>query len=121
MELPQDQTKAIAPIRQWVVDRLRQIREASGFSQSDLANKMSVHLSRVSDFENNRSDYKASTVYRYARAMGVPLDRVFNGAPGWRGRTSQVIVIPRDEAVSRLESMGWSTKDAQEAADALLP
>jgi transcriptional regulator with XRE-family HTH domain len=121
MELPQDQTKAVSQIRQWTIDRLRSLREAAGFSQADIANKMSVHFSRVGDFESNRSDYKASTVFRYVRAMGIRMDRVFIGAPEWRGaHTTQVIVIGKDEAIQRLVSLGYSSADALEAVDILL-
>ncbi len=87
MELPEDQTKTVSQMRQWTIERLRDLRAAVGFSQADVASKMNVHFSRVGDFENNRSDYKASTVFRYARALGVRMDKVFVGAPAWRGRS----------------------------------
>lgn len=121
MELPQDQVKAVAQMRQWTVDRLRSLRNAAGFSQLEVANKMSVHVSRVGDFENGRSDYKSSTVFRYVKALGVRMDRVFIGAPAWRGesRASEIIVISVPEAIQRLIHLGYTEKDATEAAEVL--
>lgn len=120
MELPEDQTAAVAGVRQWTVDRLRNLRLESGFSQADVAKKMNIHFSRVGDFENNRSDYKASTVFRYAKALGVSLDRVFYGVPGWRNSsTNRLIVISKEEVIIKLMSLGYEEEDAREVADTL--
>lgn len=122
MELPEDQTIAIAPMRQWTSERMKALREAAGFSQAELASRMSVHFSRVSDFENNRSDYKASTVFRYAKCLGVSMEKVFTGAPAWRRGAKQgaVVILSEDEVVKRLMAIGYSREDSEEAARHLL-
>lgn len=120
VRIPEEQAEAIAEVRAWVSNRLRALREGAGWSQSKMADKMGVHLSRVSDFENNRSDYQASTVYRYARALGVPVEEIFAGAPGWRKpHGKQVIVIGKEAARLRLISLGVSPEVATQAVEEL--
>jgi transcriptional regulator with XRE-family HTH domain len=57
-------------------ERLRALREASGLSQRELADKAGVAISIVCQIEQGRrrQDPRFSTVARIARALGVSLD-----------------------------------------------
>lgn len=56
-----------------ILDTLVAVRKAAGMSQSDIANIIGVKQSTISEFENESSDPKVSTLQRYARAVGTQL------------------------------------------------
>lgn len=111
MEVPEDQTKKVAHLRQWVCDRAREIREASGYTQAQVADKMGVHLSRINDFEKNRNDYKASTIFRFAMACGISIERFFRGVPTSKSDGKKLIVIDPDDLTKKMKDYGFDTKD----------
>lgn len=47
------------------------LRKGKQQTQKQLADKIGVHSTRVSDIENGRSDVRLSTVERYAKALGA--------------------------------------------------
>ena len=53
--------------------RVRELREASGMSQQELAMKMSTSQSTIARLEAGGVDPKLSTVRRVAEVFGVPI------------------------------------------------
>ena len=58
-------------------EKLYQLRKKSGFTQSELAEKLGTQQSNVSRLENNPSDVQVSTVMKLAEALQRPATEVF--------------------------------------------
>jgi transcriptional regulator with XRE-family HTH domain len=72
-------TKMTRDLRRVIRD-LKAVREARGFSASQVADAIGVHRSVISKFENQADDPKLSTLLRYAHAVGADLElNVVNG------------------------------------------
>jgi ribosome-binding protein aMBF1 (putative translation factor) len=52
---------------------LRQVREAAGLTQEELARKMNTKKSVISRMENHADDIRLSTLRRYAEALGADI------------------------------------------------
>jgi DNA-binding XRE family transcriptional regulator len=52
---------------------LKQMREKSGFTQEELANKLDTKKSAISRIENHAEDIRLSTLGKYARVLGMKL------------------------------------------------
>ena len=52
---------------------LKQMREKSGLTQEELANKLETKKSAISRIENHAEDIKLSTLEKYARVLGMKL------------------------------------------------
>jgi len=52
---------------------LKQMREKSGFTQEELANKLDTKKSAISRIENHAEDIRLSTLEKYARVLGMKL------------------------------------------------
>ena len=71
----------VAHIRQWVANRAKELRKRAGFTQTQVARKMNIGCHRVSDFERNENDFKATTIFRYCSAVGISVEKFFEGCP----------------------------------------
>lgn len=123
MEVDPVQSSIVAEARQWIVNRIRDIRVARGMTQRELSNKMEVHESRVGDLEQNRSDYKISTVLRASWGLGVSPEELLKGCPGWKRKAAkgkQMVVIESGELQNLLVSLGVSQQKSKDAVDQLL-
>jgi len=49
------------------------MREKSGFTQEELANKLDTKKSAISRMENHAEDIRLSTLEKYARVLGMKL------------------------------------------------
>lgn len=104
-EIPEDQAAIVEHVRLWASGRVREIRENRGLTQQQLADKMGVHFTRVSDLENNRSDFKCSTLFRAAAAMGVRMETLFRGCPDWRGsgkKDPEAVVVVTEKRLEEI-------------------
>jgi HTH-type transcriptional regulator / antitoxin HipB len=52
---------------------LRQAREEAGFTQEEIATRLSTKKSAISRIENHAGDIRLSTLERYAKALGKQL------------------------------------------------
>lgn len=52
---------------------LKQMREKSGYTQEELANKLATKKSAISRIENHAEDIRLSTLEKYARVLGMKL------------------------------------------------
>lgn len=57
-----------------VGDVLRQLREASGLRQRDLARKIGASQATISYLENGSSNTRVSTIFRVAQALGQDVE-----------------------------------------------
>jgi transcriptional regulator with XRE-family HTH domain len=55
-------------------ERLRQLREANGFTQETLARAAGVHQQSIARWERGQREPDWSVVCRLADALGVPLE-----------------------------------------------
>jgi transcriptional regulator with XRE-family HTH domain len=70
--------------RNELIDSLVNLRRLLGLTQEDLADRMGVGQPTVSEFENEGSNPKLSTVQRYARALNTRVTfGVVLGPPKW--------------------------------------
>ena len=54
-----------------VARRLKQLRQAAGYTQEQMGERMGCGLRNYQHFESGRWDLRLSTVTRIARALGV--------------------------------------------------
>ena len=59
-------------------DEIRRLREGRGWTQDDLKTHAGASLSSVQRAERSDPTLKASTARRLARALGVPLARIYD-------------------------------------------
>jgi transcriptional regulator with XRE-family HTH domain len=62
--------------------RLREERERAGISQRELARRLGVSASLISQVESGRSKPSVSTLYAIVTELGLSLDRVFRAHEG---------------------------------------
>lgn len=58
--------------------RVRQLRQAQGLSQEDLADKAGIHRTYISDVERGARNLGLDNVFALARALEVPPSRLFD-------------------------------------------
>lgn len=125
MEVKPEELKRVEHVKLWLCSRLRELRHAKGYTQDEVGQRMGGLIkTRISDFEHCVSDYKFSTVARYAAAIGVPLERVFRGCPGWIQRRVKVddeavVIVRQGHLVEKLVSCGVSPAKARSLAKSL--
>lgn len=117
MEIDEKQERLISEARTWIVRRIRSIREARGYTQTQVAKKMGVCFSRVSDLELGANDYKVSTMLRAAYALGISPEALLKGCPNFsKGRSKKnedpVIVVQQSDLLLKLKSAGLNDSRA---------
>ena len=78
--------------------RLRRLREAKRMSQRDLEQRMGLSQSNISQVENGRIVPTLETLQRFAKALDVPLYKLFYSV-------EQEMTTPRLEALETLEKL----------------
>ncbi|WP_433816156.1 helix-turn-helix transcriptional regulator [Flavobacterium johnsoniae] len=58
--------------------RLKEIRLEKGISQEELAYRSEITLSQIARIETVRTNPTVSTIFKFARALEVPLKDLFN-------------------------------------------
>ncbi|MBX3289987.1 MAG: helix-turn-helix transcriptional regulator [Acidobacteria bacterium] len=61
-------------------DRIRQVREARGLTQEQLANSAKVSKSFLSDVENNNKNLSSQLLLQIATALGASVDYLLSGS-----------------------------------------
>lgn len=89
MEVDPNQANIVAGAREWIANRIRDVRVSRGITQRELSNRMEVHFSRVCDLEKNASDFKISTILRAAYGLEVNPEDLMKGCPGWKTRAAK--------------------------------
>jgi DNA-binding XRE family transcriptional regulator len=57
-----------------ILGLLLDVRRAAGVTQAQIAEKMKTQKSNISRLENGKTDPKLSTLFSYARALGVEIE-----------------------------------------------
>ena len=70
--------------------KVAQLRKIRDWTQDQLAQKMGVHKSHVSRWENGQMALKIETLERLSAVLGVSLDELTNNAPAVPG-SSQLL------------------------------
>lgn len=123
MEIDKNQEAKIEKARSWIVERMKSIRHARGLSQAEVAKKLGVHFSRVSDLELGRNDYKISTVLRIALALEVSVDDIFRGCPSLYSKrpttADRWVVVSVADLETRLKKAGLTAAQVSSLVESL--
>ena len=57
--------------------KLRELRAAKGWSQSDLADKLGVSRQTINAIETEKYDPRLPLAFRVARLFGLPIESIF--------------------------------------------
>ena len=84
--MPDERATRMAEVRTRLVRELAEQRQAAGLSQTEIAARMGTSQSAVARLESGTADVRASTLERYAAAVGSQitwkLDRPGEGVSG---------------------------------------
>src|SRR5262245_27012683 len=83
--------KGDAEVLEGIGDRLREERIKAGISQRELARRLGLSASRISQLESGQSRPSVGTLYSIVTELGVSLDQVIRGehfAPEANGATT---------------------------------
>jgi transcriptional regulator with XRE-family HTH domain len=69
------------PIDQKVGEALRRVREARGWRQADLAERIGVTYQQVQKYESGETRLSASVLVAASRALGAPVEQFFAALP----------------------------------------
>ena len=87
-------------------DRIKEVREARGWTQERLAHETKISKGFLSEVENNKGtgNIGAEYVLRIANTLGVSLDYLMKGEEGQQERERAPVQIPRSlsEAAQQL-------------------
>ena len=121
MEIDPDELGKIKRINQWLLQRMKELREMQGFTQADLGERMGdIDRSRISDTESGKYGVKLSTVLRFLHALNVDFETFSKGCPGWRSkRKPKCIVVDENVARESLGNAGFNQKQVDKILDTL--
>lgn len=123
-EIDPEQEVIIEKARDWIIDRIKILRLARGYTQGQVTKKMGVHWTRVSDLELGRNDYKVSTMLRAAYALGVTAEALLRGCPGMGNRratsSDPLVIVSADLLKTRLTEAGLAPRAAASLVESLV-
>jgi len=73
-------------------DRIREIREARGMTQDQLADKSDISKGFLSDVENDKRNISSENLLKVANVLGASVDYLLRGET--RGARREEVVIP---------------------------
>ncbi|MGH9717502.1 MAG: helix-turn-helix domain-containing protein [Candidatus Acidiferrales bacterium] len=95
--------------------RLRELRQLKHLSQGDIQQRSGLIRCYTSRIENGHTVPSVETLEKYARALGVPLYRLFyDGA-----QPPKILALPRVEAVREWGENGTERRELRKFAKAL--
>jgi transcriptional regulator with XRE-family HTH domain len=109
-DAPRNQQKK-SPVDGDVGARLRAQREQSGVGLRELARRLGISPSAISQIETGRSRPSVSTLYAIVSELGMSLDELFSG-----GRAARPAVVAATDA-TRAEPRPWGADAASSAED----
>lgn len=89
---------------EWFAGRLKELREAAGMTQGELANKAGLTLDGLGQLERGRRQPSWETVCRLADALGVSTE-AFRAEPSAEGAEPRKAGRPR-KATEQAEALG---------------
>jgi transcriptional regulator with XRE-family HTH domain len=97
--------RAKQAVRDDVGRRIREHREQSKLSLRELARRLGISPSAISQIETGKSRPSVSTLYSIVTELGISLDELFGGrdAPAPRRPAAEPPVEPRADAMGRVQ------------------
>ncbi len=87
--------KGTAPLN--IGKRLRELRQAKGFSQGDIQKRTGLMRSYVARVENGHTVPTLNTLRKWTKALGLPLGQFFADIKTLRERAKPVPVTPYEK------------------------
>ena len=118
----------MTPILDGIGNRLREERNRAGISQRELARRLGVSASLISQIETGQSKPSVGTLYAIVTEFGISLDEIFRSADGEETSVGTAragrgpLVHPEDRKVIELDSgVRWErlTIEPEEEVDFL--
>lgn len=75
-------------------DRIKEIREARGWTQDQLAEKAGISKGFLSDVENNKRNTSSENLLRIANVLGASVDYLLRGETGEPSSNKPVVIPP---------------------------
>jgi transcriptional regulator with XRE-family HTH domain len=104
--MPKKPTLKLPPLdfgNETMGERLARIRKERGYTQTELAEKIGIIQSLISDYETNRLRLTAEMAVRFALALDVSLDELLHPkAKKHSGRKSSLKVLRRMKQIESL-------------------
>lgn len=88
LTITQQNAYDLARSQRTMLEDLIELREASGKTQSEIADQLGRNRSTVCRFESMESDPRLSTVFRYAHAVGAMIEIEVSPYAQWLRRNS---------------------------------
>lgn len=80
MGLPKPTRRDVERVSRAFGATIRAVREEKGWSQEEFAHRARIHVTYLSGLERGRRNPTLNVIARLARALGVPLSRLFGQA-----------------------------------------
>ncbi len=97
-------------------DRIREIREARGLTQDQLAEQAGISKGFLSDVENNKRNISSENLLKIANVLGASIDYLLRGETRPTTQTQPVIIPP--ELSQFAEEQGLSYAETLELLQA---
>lgn len=97
-------------------DRIREIREARGMTQDQLAVQADISKGFLSDVENNKRNISSDNLLKIANALGASVDYLLRGETKDSTRRTPIIIPP--ELSQAAGEMGLSYAQTLETLEA---
>ena len=97
-------------------DRIREIREARGMTQDQLAVQADISKGFLSDVENNKRNISSDNLLRIANVLGASVDYLLRGETKESLRRTPIVIPP--ELSQAAEEMGLSYAQTLETLEA---
>ncbi len=94
-------------------DRIREIRQARGLTQDQVASKASLSKGFLSDVENNKTDIGSTFLLKIADALGASIDYLLRGDLTDERFSQKAVEIPPELSETARES-GWTYAETLE-------
>jgi len=89
--MPISHPRSPEPIDSYVGNKLRQVRNSAGKSQTELADAIGITFQQVQKYENGINRISIGRLYKIARFLGVSFDYFVEGYRGYHASTTEAI------------------------------
>lgn len=102
-------------------DRIREIRDARGMTQDQLADQANISKGFLSDVENNKRNISSENLLRIANVLGASVDYLLRGETKEHTQRQPVVIPPElSQAASELGITYAQTLETLEAHNSVV-